>query len=273
MLLWAVTWAHGSIVSAIGRGGSLPGASAATALGLFAAVGVACAGILLILRRGPASVPFVALGTAVAHRIVFVFVPAVLAQFHPLGNPLATLIRKVGIAALLGAVIPDVLCLCALAWFLTIPSPPRRAAEEPSPAWHHRDPVITLATLVLLARHSPNIVLLAGAIETLRRSCLRGAVLPSNIGIVALGVIAALATLIIALAVLLRLRGLAWPTAVVLFISILHVAATQHLAVSTWAPELGSINVWAVTSLLERFVLLVTVIASCSGEPGRAEES
>ena len=60
-------------------------------------------------------------------------------------------------------------------------------------------------------------------------------------------------------------------TIVVLGISMLYVLATQVLALGTWVPALGSVGPWAVTSLLERCILIVAVIASWIGEPDQAE--
>jgi len=162
----------------------------------------------------------------------------------------------------------------ALAWFIATTAAPHRAEQpETRPVRNPQDPVIVLSVLMLWAYHGADMLLLPGRFSTISRLLLHDASAPANIAVLIVGSIAALATLALGVALLARARGTGWLTIFVLGISMLYVLATQTLARGTWAPALGSVGPWAVTSLLERCVLIVALIGQQTGVEDEAEES
>ena len=275
LLMWATRWGWGGVCFALTPGGMRGhGMSAAAGLSMVVALALAAAGLLLLARRGPGQAGVIALCTAVAHRLGFVVVPGLATLLQAFPTPALAAVRRLSVAAAFSVVIPEVICLLAMAWFVLATA---RAdhAEHPDrpPVRDPRDPVIVLSVVMLLAYHGADLVLLHGRVSTMSRSLMPGASAPVNMAVLVIGSIAALAAVGVGIALLARARGTATLTVLVLGISMLHVLATQILARGTWAPALGSVGPWAVTSLLERCVLIVAVIASWSVEPDRAEGS
>lgn len=275
LLIWATRWGWGGVCFVLAPGG-MRGQSISPAAGLsmIVALALAAAGLLLLARRGPWQAGVIALGAGLAHRVGFVVVPGLLSLLQAFPTPALTAIRRASVASTLSIVIPEVICLSALAWFIVITGRARRAERpDTSPQRDPRDPAIILSVLVLLAYHGADLMLLPGRVSTISRSLIPGASAPANMAVLVIGSIAALAALGLGIGLIARIRSLTWPTVFVLGISMLYVLATQVLARGTWAPALGTVGPWAVTSLLERCVLIVAVIASCSGGPDRPEKS
>ena len=275
LLIWATRWGWGGVCSLLAPGGIRGHTmSAAAGLSMIVALALAAAGLLLLARRSPWQAGVIALGAGLTHRVGFVVVPGLLSLLQAFPTPALTAIRRASVASTLSIVIPEVMCLAALAWFIVITGRARRAERPDTPPRRDpRDPAIILSVLMLLAYHGADLTLLPGRVSTISRSLLPSASGPANMAVLVIGSIAGLAALGLGIALIARARWAATLTVLVLGISMLYVLATQVLALGTWAPVLGSIGPWAVTSLLERCVLIVAVIASCSGGPDRPEKS
>ncbi len=275
LLMWATRWGWGSVLAVLAPRAT-PGhtMSAAAALSAVVALALTAAGLLLLARRGPWQAAVIALCAAIAHRLGFVVVPGILSLLQAFPTPALAAVRRLSVASAFSIVIPEVICLLALAWFVVATA---RAdhAEQPDtpPVRSPRDAVIILSVVMLLAYHGADLVLLSGRASTVSRSLMPGASAPANMAVLVIGSIAALAALGLGIALLARVRWTALLTVLVLGISMLHVLATQVLARGTWAATLGTVGPWAVTSLLERCVLIVAVIACWTAAPDEAEES
>jgi len=273
LLIWATRWGWGGVCSLLAPGGIRGHTmSAAAGLSMIVALALAAAGLLLLARRGPWQAGVIALGAGTAHRVGFVVVPGVLSLMQAFPTPALAAIRRASVASAFSVMIPEVMCLAALAWFIVITGRARRAERPDTPPRRDpRDPAIILSVLMLLAYHGADLTLLPGRVSTFSRSLLPGASAPANAAVLIVGSIAGIAALGLGLALVARSRWTGPFTIVVLGISMLYVLATQVLALGTWVPALGSVGPWAVTSLLERCILIVAVIASWIGEPDQAE--
>jgi hypothetical protein len=243
---------------------------------LSVAVGIALAtaGLLLLARRGPWQASLIALGAGTAHRLGFILVPALVGLTARSPTPVLGAIRRASAATALSATLPEVICLMALAWFIATTAAKHRVAQPRTRLVRNpQDPVIVLSVVMLWAYHGADMLLLPGRFSTFSRSLLHGASAPANIAVLIVGSIAALATIALAIALLARARGTGWLSILVLGISMLYVLATQMLARGTWAPALGSVGPWAVTSLLERCVLIVALIGQQTDVEDEVEES
>lgn len=275
LLIWATRWGWGGACVVLAPGGMRGHAmSPAAGLSVVVALALAAAGLLLLARRGPWQAGVIALCAGLAHRAGFVVVPGVFRLLQAFPTPALAAIRRASVASAFSVIIPEVICLAALAWFVVITARAHHA-EQPHTSLqaNSRDPGTILSVVMLLAYHGADLALLPGRVSTISRSLLPGASAPANVAVLIIGSIAGLAALGLGIGLLARSRSLVWATVVVLGISMLHVLATQVLARGTWAPALGSVGPWAVTSLLERCVLIVATISSWSGEPDRAEKS